>query len=143
MLDDLLIELERAESAVVTDTASRGLRSYSVEALARLVTVAARDLGEATNDWERAMLRQLERAPKGPAGLVSQEGRIVRLRHQLQWSKAAHLADLVCVLLSVAMGGGQVDPETAGIGLDDRARRMVGWLASEGYAYQAGGLARK
>lgn len=143
MLDDLLIELDRAERAVVTDAASRGLRSFSIEALTRLVTVAARDLGDATNDWERAMLARLERAPKGPVGLVSQEDRIVRLRHQLQWAKAAHLADLVCVLLSVGMGGGQVDPETAGISLDDRARRLVGWLAREGYEYQAGGRGRR
>lgn len=142
MLDDLLEELDRNESAVMTDGASRGLRLFSLEALARMVGDAAQDLGDATNDWERAMLRRLERASTAPAGWVSQEDRVVRLRHQLQWAKAAHLADLVCVLLAVGMGGGQVDPDTAGVALDERARKRVAWLANEGFAYQAGGRRR-
>lgn len=137
-LEEVNEELDRAEDGLLIDAAARPLRLRSVGYLAQLVQRAATELAEATNEWEAAMLRRLERAPSSPAGWLSQEDRVVTLRHQVQWAKAAFLAELVCILLSEAMGGAPVDRDTAGIGMDDMSRERIAWLAREGFGLRTG-----
>lgn len=138
MMEEVLDELEKAEDRAQTGAELDALRLPAVRRIAQLLTEAAEELAEATADWEAAMLRRIERrgSSKGPGGTC--EDRLVNLRHQVQWGKAAWFADLACLLLNQAMGGCPVSADTAGISLNDKAREKVAWLGREGYELQAG-----
>lgn len=134
----VLEELERAENSRLHAAACRGLRIHVAKLLTREVANAALELAQATNDYEAALLSEFKGGSECCGEALHLRGRVKAMRQQQQWSKAAHLAEVVCILLYEAMGGVQVSADTAGIALSERERGLIEWLAREGRKSRSG-----
>lgn len=138
-VEHVLEEIESAERGELHARACRGLRIHVVRLLIREVTAAGMELAAATNEYEAELAAALESDSRCCSEALKVRGRLKVLRQQQQWSKAAHLAELVSILLYEAMGGLPVSADTAGISLGERERMMIQWLAARGHAIRLGG----
>lgn len=138
MLDDVLDRIDEAEAGLDKEPPMAGLRLRIVRDVGKEVARAALDLADATNAYERALLTRMGeiREPPGPPFQV--RDRLVTIAQQAQWSKASELADLVCLLLEEAMGGGMQAADTAGPSLSNEERGRIEWLAREGWRVRRG-----
>lgn len=138
IVEELLDRLDALDDGLENEPPLAGIRLRATRDIAREVTRAALELADATNEHERALLARLRHQPADEPAVVRIKHRVTALRQQAQWARALDLAELVCLLLNEAMGGGPVSSDTAGVSASDDERRRIEWLTKEGWRVRRG-----